>query len=79
MVATLKKIVELNYDLTNEERNLFSVAYKNVIGAYRASWRVISSIEQKATDSEHKQHIVTEYRKKIERDIMDVCLEALVS
>ena len=29
-----------------QERNLLSVAYKNVVGARRSSWRVISSIEQ---------------------------------
>ncbi|KAI3824719.1 hypothetical protein L1987_06190 [Smallanthus sonchifolius] len=34
-------------ELTVEERNLLSVAYKDVIGARRASWRIISSIEQK--------------------------------
>lgn len=34
-------------ELSMEERNLLSVAYKNVIGSRRASWRVISSIEQK--------------------------------
>ena len=32
-------------ELTLEERNLLSVAYKNVISARRASWRIISSIE----------------------------------
>eukprot|EP00501_MAST-03F_sp_TOSAG23-6_P001804 GSMAST32.ASY1.ANO1.1882.1 assembled CDS len=36
--------------LTTEERNLLSVAYKNVVGARRASWRVLHSIEQKETD-----------------------------
>lgn len=47
MVDAMKKVASLNLELTVEERNLLSVAYKNVIGARRASWRIISSIEQK--------------------------------
>ena len=47
MVESMKKIAKSDVDLTCEERNLLSVAYKNVIGARRASWRIISSIEQK--------------------------------
>ncbi|CAH1981225.1 unnamed protein product [Acanthoscelides obtectus] len=43
----MKKVAKLDVELTVEERNLLSVAYKNVIGARRASWRIISSIEQK--------------------------------
>jgi hypothetical protein len=39
--------LQLGVELTVEERNLLSVAYKNVIGARRASWRIVSSIEQK--------------------------------
>ncbi|CAO2640315.1 14-3-3 protein eta [Lemmus lemmus] len=40
------QVTELNEPLSNEDRNLLSVAYKNVVGARRSSWRVISSIEQ---------------------------------
>ena len=47
MVEAMKRVASLNIELTVEERNLLSVAYKNVIGARRASWRIISSIEQK--------------------------------
>ncbi|KAK4749110.1 hypothetical protein SAY87_026559 [Trapa incisa] len=39
-------------ELTVEERNLLSVAYKNVIGASRASWRIISSMEKKRKKAE---------------------------
>ena len=47
MVESMKKVAGMDVELTVEERNLLSVAYKNVIGARRASWRIISSIEQK--------------------------------
>ena len=47
MVDHMKAIAQQPQELTVEERNLLSVAYKNVIGSRRASWRVISSIEQK--------------------------------
>ncbi|CAO2602481.1 14-3-3 protein zeta/delta [Lemmus lemmus] len=43
----MKSVTEQGAELSNEERNLLSVAYKNVVGARRSSWRVVSSIEQK--------------------------------
>ncbi|KAF3594053.1 hypothetical protein DY000_02022586 [Brassica cretica] len=33
--------------LTVEERNLLSIAYKNVKGSLSAAWRILSSIEHK--------------------------------
>ncbi|KAJ4916397.1 14-3-3-like protein GF14 epsilon [Raphanus sativus] len=37
MVEAMKKVAQLDVELTVEERNLVSVGYKNVIGARRAS------------------------------------------
>ncbi|GMJ03464.1 GENERAL REGULATORY FACTOR1-G-BOX FACTOR 14-3-3 HOMOLOG ISOFORM CHI, general regulatory factor 1 [Hibiscus trionum] len=62
-------------ELTVEERNLLSVAYKNVIGARRASWRIVSSIEQKEEGRGNNDHVsvIRDYRAKIEAELSDIC------
>ncbi|XP_075501548.1 14-3-3-like protein 16R [Primulina tabacum] len=62
-------------ELTSDERNLLSVAYKNVIGARRASWRIISSIEQKEESRGNDSHVSTikNYRSKIESELASIC------
>ena len=50
----MRKVAQMEQELSVEERNLLSVAYKNVIGARRASWRIISSIEQKEENRDTK-------------------------
>jgi 14-3-3 protein beta/theta/zeta len=77
MAAAMKKVTEGNAELSNEERNLLSVAYKNVVGARRSSWRVISSIEQKTEGSEKKQAMAKEYREKVEKELKDICDDVL--
>lgn len=63
----MKKVASLDVELTVEERNLLSVAYKNVIGARRASWRIISSIEQKEENkgAEDKLEMIKQYRSQV--------------
>ena len=78
MAQAMKKVTELGAELTNEERNLLSVAFKNVVGARRSSWRVISSIEQKTEGNERKQAMAKEYREKVERELRDICKDVLV-
>jgi len=78
MAASMKTVIERGEELSNEERNLLSVAYKNVVGARRSSWRVISSIEQKMESTDQKQAIAKEYREKIETELENICQEVLV-
>merc|ERR1719391_1389643 len=73
----MKAVTETGIELSNEERNLLSVAYKNVVGARRSSWRVISSIEQKTEGSERKQQMAKEYREKVEKELRDICNDVL--
>merc|ERR1711963_91673 len=79
MVESMKKVARQGTELTVEERNLLSVAYKNVIGARRASWRIVSSLEQKDEGKvpEEKQAITREYRKQIETELNDICQDVL--
>jgi len=77
MAAAMKQVTETGVELSNEERNLLSVAYKNVVGARRSSWRVISSIEQKTEGSERKQCMAKEYREKVERELKEICQDVL--
>ncbi|KAJ8013417.1 hypothetical protein DPEC_G00053050 [Dallia pectoralis] len=78
MAASMKAVTEEGAQLSNEERNLLSVAYKNVVGARRSSWRVVSSIEQKTEGSEKKQAMAKEYRDKIEKELKEICNDVLV-
>lgn len=75
MATAMKKVTEMGGVLQQEERNLLSVAYKNVVGARRSSWRVISSIEAKTKDSgnERRLELAKEYRQKVEKELRDVC------
>lgn len=79
MVTYMKEVAKLGGELTVDERNLLSVAYKNVVGTRRASWRIISSIEQKEESKGSDKHVSTirEYRNKIEAELEKVCQDVL--
>ncbi|KAM4630949.1 14-3-3 protein zeta-like [Polymixia lowei] len=76
MAAAMKAVTEEGSELSNEERNLLSVAYKNVVGARRSSWRVVSSMEQKSEGTE-KATLAKEYREKIEKELKEICTDVL--
>lgn len=79
MVENMKVVASADQELNVEERNLLSVAYKNVIGARRASWRIVTSIEQKeeSKGNEAQVKLIKEYRTKIEAELAKICEDIL--
>ena len=83
MAAAMKKVTEMlgsedAGELTTEERNLLSVAYKNVVGARRSTWRMFSMLENKEKDKECQKHQLTvKFRKQIEEELDKICDEVL--
>jgi hypothetical protein len=81
MVKYMKQLTKKGDKLSDEQRNLLSVAFKNVVGARRSAWRIISSIENKATEKGDGQGLAAElakqYRQEIEKELEDRCGEVL--
>lgn len=78
MLTYIKKVLEFNEDLSVEDRNLLSVAYKNSVGTRRTAWRVLSSIETKeeAKNSTYLP-LLRDYKSKIEGELDQICDEII--
>jgi len=78
MAKRMEKVVKMDEsnELSNEERNLLSVAYKNVVGARRSSWRVLKSIEEKDKASEFPD-LTKSYRGQVEDELTKICEDVL--
>lgn len=77
MARAMRRVTEFEGKLTQEKRNLLSVAYKNVVGARRSSWRVICMIEQRAEENDKKKQIALDFRTKVEKELDATCNEVL--
>jgi 14-3-3 protein epsilon len=64
------KAVEGNKDLSFDERNLLSVAYKNAVGGRRAAWRVLSIDENQSPPA-------ARFRQHVERELEALCKDIL--
>uniref|UniRef100_A0A915EH75 14-3-3 domain-containing protein n=1 Tax=Ditylenchus dipsaci TaxID=166011 RepID=A0A915EH75_9BILA len=62
MMQLMKQMAELGVEITAEERNFYSFAYKNAIGSVELAGLVAK-----------------DYREKIEKEVRDICNEALAT
>ena len=73
MVDFLKPVLDQKgSSVSSDERNLLSVAFKNLISSKRTAWRTISAIEQNPKYSKFGESLAT-YKKKIEESLYKDC------
>jgi len=60
-------------NLEVEERNLLSVAYKNVVGSKRSSWRTLSG----GTFNDIEEKLVSDYKSDIEIELVETCMQVI--
>lgn len=66
-------------DLTLEERNILSTAYKNCVSSRRSAWRSIYGIEVKEKTNNSKfLSLVTDLKELLEKELSDLCHRMLV-
>ncbi|KAI6654247.1 14-3-3 protein [Oopsacas minuta] len=80
MVEYMKEVAQSSEKMAIEDRNLLSVAYKNIVGSRRNALRILGSIKDKEERKEpdgYKLKTVIEYRDKLEAELDALCLELL--
>merc|ERR1712060_425194 len=75
MADHMEKVGKAGLDLTVEERNLLSVAYKNAVGSRRAAWRIITSVKGKeeSKGNDAQKGFASEYCTKVEGELDGIC------
>mmetsp|Transcript_44515 Transcript_44515/g.105493 ORF Transcript_44515/g.105493 Transcript_44515/m.105493 type:complete len:253 (-) Transcript_44515:116-874(-) len=78
MVEYMKRVAMMGAELSLDERNLLSVAYKNSVGARRSAWRNVHSLEEKeAGKGPAVVELMRGYRAKVEQELNQKCSEIL--
>lgn len=69
MVEYMTEFTKKAEKLSDEERNLLSVAFKNVVGCRRSAWRIISNIQSKGMNPDYSES----YKGEIEKELNEKC------
>merc|ERR1712151_765148 len=75
MADNMEKVGRAGDELSVEERNLLSVAYKNAVGSRRAAWRIITSVKDKEESKGNtlQKGFASEYCTKVEGELDGIC------
>ena len=81
----IKQIKELmcqcSSELTIDERNLLSVAYKNFTNSLRNSWRTLDALENaqilRSTATNRQLALTRDQKQRIEHELTDTCKDII--
>lgn len=76
MCEFVQKLVVVKDELGVEDRNLLSVAFKNVVGTRRAAWRTLNSLaedDKDETDTSGGSSHMQTYKSHIEAELIGKC------
>lgn len=78
MVMYMRRVASMGVELTLEERNLLSVAYKNAVGNRRTAWRAVNQLEHReAHRGPPILELIQNYRTDLERELNEKCVDIL--
>jgi len=80
MVTYVRGLVKAPVQLTIDERNLFTVAFKNVTSKLRNGWRRMEYLERITSQHSHKAvqaQLITREKELIAHELSTVCEEVL--
>lgn len=83
MLKYMKEILNFGDELSVEDRNLLSVAYKNSVGSLRTSWRILDTLEKKENaksstpETEKHLQLIKDFKKKVEAELDAICKEII--
>ncbi|KAL9312124.1 putative 14-3-3 protein [Arabidopsis thaliana] len=79
VMKSMRKVCELDIELSEEERDLLTTGYKNVMEAKRVSLRVISSIEKMEDSKGNDQNVklIKGQQEMVKYEFFNVCNDIL--
>jgi 14-3-3 protein epsilon len=75
MLVCMKRLVKLTPVLSLDEKNLLSVAYKNVIGNRRTPWRTVAALDGRADKSTSMAELIKQFKARLEAEIGEICTD----
>lgn len=79
-INQMKRVVELNPNLTPEERNILNVAYKNPVSSRRKTIaELLNYIQVEQLDKLHPQRVarLINFREQVAQELRDICFDLI--